>query len=140
MKGSYVLVIKVRKKLEKLKVGKLGRINFPRGFYFYVGSGMGEGIDIESRLKRHFQKRKRLRWHVDYLLSNPFAFLESAIILPTKKRMECKISREIGKNSDFVFNGFGSSDCKCRGHLHYFKDRRKSMQVLNKISGLKQFR
>jgi Uri superfamily endonuclease len=133
MKGSYVLVIKVRKVLKKLKVGDLGKIDFMKGFYCYIGSAMGKTVNIENRLRRHFQSKKKIKWHIDYLLASPFVFLEGVIIFPSKKRLECIISRKIEKFSDGIIINFGSSDCNCKGHLYYFRSRRKLANTLMKI-------
>jgi len=39
MKGTYTLLIKVPKNIE-VRIGRLGKINFNRGFYAYVGSAL----------------------------------------------------------------------------------------------------
>lgn len=54
MKGCYCLIIKLEKN-EKIKIGKLGSINFKKGHYVYVGSAMNS---LESRLKRHLSDEK----------------------------------------------------------------------------------
>lgn len=50
MKGSYCLIINIKKDTE-IKIGKkLGFINFKKGCYVYVGSAMN---CLEYRVKRH---------------------------------------------------------------------------------------
>ena len=56
MKGCYCLTIHL-KNAKKIKVGKLGMINFKKGYYVYVGSAMNS---LESRLKRHLSEDKKL--------------------------------------------------------------------------------
>lgn len=63
MKGCYCLVIK-NDETTKIKIGKLGRLDFKKGYYVYVGSAMNR---LESRLKRHLSNKKKMHWHVDYL-------------------------------------------------------------------------
>ena len=133
MKGSYILIIKVKEDLN-LKIGKLGKLNFKKGFYCYVGSALGKSANLENRLRRHFKKKKRIRWHIDYLLSNPKVSIEGALIFPSKVKNECKISRIVEKQANFTVKNFGSSDCKCKGHLHYFKTKRDLMHAIEKVS------
>ena len=64
MKGCYCLTIHLNN-TKRIKVGKLGNINFKKGYYVYVGSAMNS---LESRIKRHLIDEKKLHWHIDYLL------------------------------------------------------------------------
>ena len=133
MRGSYILIIKVKEDLN-LKIGKLGKLNFKKGFYCYVGSALGKSANLENRLRRHFKKKKRIRWHIDYLLSNPKVSIEGALIFPSKVKNECKISRIVEKQANFTVKNFGSSDCKCKGHLHWFKRKEKLIKALEDIN------
>ena len=63
---SYQLFINVTKEIN-LKVGKLGRFIFPTGTYVYTGSAKK---NIDKRIERHLSKKKKLHWHIDYLLNN----------------------------------------------------------------------
>lgn len=47
MKGCYCLIINLENP-SKIKIGKLGRVDFKKGYYVYVGSAMNY---LESRLK-----------------------------------------------------------------------------------------
>ena len=62
--GSYVLFLRVEC-TEAVVVGRLGVCAFAPGYYAYTGSALG-GLD--ARIARHRSARKRMRWHVDYLL------------------------------------------------------------------------
>ncbi|RLF60544.1 MAG: GIY-YIG nuclease family protein, partial [Thermoplasmata archaeon] len=64
MKGSYVLIINLKKEKE-IEIGRLGRILFNKGYYAYVGSGLN---NLEKRVGRHLRKNKKKKWHIDYLL------------------------------------------------------------------------
>lgn len=112
MKGVYALIISVNEDIT-VHVGALGKINFEKGFYAYVGSAQ---TNLEKRVKRHFEKNKRKFWHIDYLLCNKAAKIEKVFYKETEKAEECKIAEEIGGKGVAV-KGFGCSDCKCESHL-----------------------
>jgi Uri superfamily endonuclease len=127
-KGTYCLVMKLDEDRD-IEIGKRPAVNFPAGFYCYVGSAMNS---LEKRICRHMSQEKRLHWHIDW-------FLEHARIVDVKriesqKRMECGLSHDISKLSDETpMKGFGSSDCSCRTHLHYFrKDPSRELERLVK--------
>ncbi len=132
MRGSYLLITRVKKDT-KIKIGKLGRIKFLKGHYIYVGSAIGKKINIENRIKRHLNRKKKKKWHIDYLLENSNTLIDSIVIFPSKRKMECEISKAIEKNADFSIEKFGCSDCKCKSHLHHFKNKKEIMEVLRKI-------
>ena len=113
MRGIYCLIINVLKTKEIL-VGKLGKIRFEKGRYIYVGSAQN---GLEKRIKRHFRKRKKKFWHIDYLLGNRDVKIERAILFPFKKKQEeSKLAREISKYGKPIEN-FGSSDSEFNSHL-----------------------
>ncbi|UCC69821.1 MAG: GIY-YIG nuclease family protein [Armatimonadota bacterium] len=107
-----------------LRVGQLGRFAFPAGYYVYTGSAMN---GLGSRLARHRRRRKKLHWHIDYLLRR--AKLVGAVAMPRKRKVECARNRRILRmqGGKVVAPGFGSSDCRCRTHLVYFGAARPSM-------------
>lgn len=118
--GIYTLLLRLERTREA-EVGSLGIIQFVEGYYSYTGSARGPG-GLE-RLERH--KRVLLgassvrRWHIDYLL--PYASLVEAVVTRTSVDLECEIARIIGSELD-VIPHFGSTDCKCTGHLHFSTD------------------
>ncbi len=116
MKGVYLLVINLKKN-SRIKIGKLGRLTLPKGYYVYVGSALS---NLQARVARHLSSEKKLRWHIDYLLASPNAEVEMVITRQTEKRIECKVNEVIQKFGRPV-ERFGSSDCKCKSHLTYFK-------------------
>ena len=109
---SYQLFINVTKEIN-LKVGKLGRFIFPIGSYVYTGSAKK---NIDKRIERHLNKKKKLHWHIDYLLNN-----DAVQIVYTKKSQmtECSLNKKT--KGTIIIEGFGSSDCNlcCRSHLKY---------------------
>lgn len=136
MKGVYIL-ISYLKKNSKMKIGKLGTIDFKKGYYCYIGSANGKSMNIENRTNRHkrvvSEKAGKLKWHIDYFLIN------QGVSLLDIKRLEdceeCKISKFLETSADRTIRGFGSSDCKsgCVGHLHYFKDKHAVIKLVKKI-------
>ena len=112
MKGSYVLLIHLKED-EEIRIGSLGKIEFPKGYYVYVGSSMN---GIEGRVNRHLRKRKKVHWHIDYFLKK--AEILSAYYFESKKRTECNIANKFFRKFEGVPK-FGSSDCNCVGHLFH---------------------
>ena len=117
MNGTYCLKIYCKNNI-KAVIGKLGRTRFKKGWYLYIGSASN---GIENRVLRHLKKRKKLFWHIDYLLSRKDTDVEIIYYLPGKERIECKISILISLILKPV-SGFGSSDCNCRGHLYLLNE------------------
>jgi len=114
MKGSYILVIELKKE-RTIQVGKLGKIHFKKGIYAYVGSALN---GLETRINRHIRKTKKKHWHIDYLLD--FAEVVDVYCKENETKEECKIAKKL--EEDFVsIPGFGCSDCRCKSHL-FFKN------------------
>lgn len=112
MKGTYILLIELRKNIE-LGVGALGEVKFRKGFYAYVGSGMNS---LEKRIGRHLKKRKKKFWHIDYFLAK--AKIVKVVFWEGKKKDECEVAGMLAQQFESV-KGFGCSDCECRSHLFY---------------------
>jgi len=112
MKGVYVLLINVSKNLQ-LKISSLGKINFVKGKYAYIGSAQN---NIEKRIERHMSKNKKKFWHIDYLLDNKPTKIIDAFYKNSKKSEECKIANKLGKTEIPILK-FGCSDCNCKSHL-----------------------
>lgn len=127
MRGTYVLVIKVKKKIN-ICIGKLGKFTFPTGYYIYIGSGQN---NLEKRVQRHLRKEKKLFWHVDYLLNHPEVEIKR-IWIREGKRWECNLARKIAKDTGFkaMISKFGSSDCGCETHLFLVLKPGKEDKVL----------
>ncbi len=117
-KGVYVLLIEVASRV-LLEIKSLGYVKLPQGRYVYVGSAKGPG-GLRGRMARHFKKRKKLWWHIDYLLSEPSSKLVLAVYAETMNLSECDIVRTLlGRGAYAPIMGFGSSDCRagCPAHL-----------------------
>ncbi|MBL7075233.1 GIY-YIG nuclease family protein [candidate division KSB1 bacterium] len=124
-RGAYVLLIHLEKN-RCLRIGKLGKLDFPAGYYAYVGSAM-QGL--RARVERHRKKRgKKVHWHVDYLLADENARIVATYLFPSPNRNECQVAEKV-KGSDgvqIIAPGFGASDCRsrCRSHLFYLGSNR----------------
>jgi len=115
--GIYTLILSLPQ-AEQITVGSLGVMDFARGFYSYTGSARGSGG--LKRVDRHILVsigiNKTRRWHIDYLL--PHAGFLEVFISKTTRDLECRIATAMGKRLVPV-PGFGCTDCRCKGHLHY---------------------
>ena len=117
LRGIYVLIIKVDKDIG-VDVGALGRVNFKKGLYAYVGSAQ---TNLAQRIERHLRKGKRRFWHIDYLLDNDYVKVLKVFFESADKKEECRVARLIGEKSVLI-SSFGSSDCHCRSHLFHIED------------------
>jgi Uri superfamily endonuclease len=115
MKGIYTLIITLDKN-KKIKIGRLGTVDFKKGYYVYIGSALNS---LEGRLKRHLRADKKIHWHIDYLLNE--AKINEILFFETEEKLECKFAKKMQKNLDVIKN-FGASDCSCDGHLFFSKD------------------
>jgi Uri superfamily endonuclease len=117
-KGVYVLALHLQHPAT-LTVGRLGTFKFPEGYYFYVGSAMS---GFAGRINRHLKRKKKLHWHIDYLLE--VAELLWVDLYETDSHEdECRLNAGVAElpGAKMVSPNFGAADCKCRTHLHYFK-------------------
>lgn len=126
--STYLLLIYVDNR-EHLLIGKLGWVNFPQGYYTYIGSAKRS---IRKRLLRHLRGQKNKFWHIDYLLSSlPRAKVIN--IWTNKEPCECTISQRIlqSRIGMAIKEGFGSSDCRCLTHL--FKIKTANLSLFNQL-------
>ncbi len=107
---SYCLLIRLIRVVE-IEVGRLGFFIFPAGNYIYTGSAKK---NIRARVNRHLRREKRLRWHIDYLLTAAGVEVEAVLL---SARPECELVALGG--GEIVVPGFGASDCRagCGSHL-----------------------
>jgi Uri superfamily endonuclease len=119
-RGSYILLIEIPRGI-RMKVGALGPLAFPQGFYAYCGSAMG---GLRARINRHLKRKKKIRWHVDYLLEK--GRMRGVMFAVTNERLECQLAKELG-NAFNNYPGFGSSDCHCPSHL-FFSENLSALQ------------
>jgi Uri superfamily endonuclease len=123
MKGSYFLVIRLDE--DKTVHTKARGFFLRRGYYVYVGSAMNS---LEKRVVRHFGRKKKLHWHIDYLLKE--AELLRAYLIPSEIRLEERLSLEVSKYGEPV-HGFGAGDVRVSTNLYRFEE--EPDEVLIKI-------
>ncbi len=121
--GVYLLLI-FNDSDKKINVGKLGQIEFQKGFYVYVGSAKK---NLQKRINRHRRKSKNKFWHIDYLLDKTklLKIFPIRIALP----VECSLANSIKKIADWYIPKFGSSDCGCPSHLFAFQHNPLNLKI-----------
>ena len=127
--AAYALVMHLDAEMP-ICVGSLGVIRYPGGYYVYVGSAI---CGMSARVARHMRSEKRLRWHVDYLTQH--APVVAALCDMDDGAQECEWARLLGQmDGALVFpRGFGSSDCRCPGHLIYFAEQPPFAKLLRAL-------
>lgn len=116
--GTYVLALWLST-TQRISIGRLGEIEFPAGWYLYVGSALGSG-GLRARLARHrrlLATGKRAHWHIDHFRER--AIWGGAWGQPSGERLECDWAARLQSVADaeIVAPGFGASDCRCSTHL-----------------------
>lgn len=129
MNDVYILFIRVSQK-KRIVIGSLGRIAFRRGTYLYIGRAK---INLFARIARHYGKKKRLFWHIDYLLSRKEVEIKEVWV--GSGLVECELAKKISllPSSRLAQGGFGSSDCRCPGHLFYTNKESKVRALLKEL-------
>jgi sugar fermentation stimulation protein A len=118
--GVYIAVFRVDRRL-RTRVGHLGGCTFKRDVYLYVGSAQR---NLRARLARHARRDKPLRWHIDFLSAQ--AIMLGAAMYPGPKSRECELADWLRGRLATAIPRFGSSDCRCPGHLFYARSRRRA--------------
>lgn len=118
--GCYSLIIDLKRK-KTIRVGKIGEAVFPAGTYVYTGSAM-KGLG--ARLRRHCNRKKKIRWHIDYVLTLPDTRIKKIILYPVAPGQECRQNKRIAAHAGaaVILKNFGAADCKsgCLSHLFFF--------------------
>jgi Uri superfamily endonuclease len=132
--GSYALVLRLPSR-RRVAVGRLGEVDFPRGYYIYVGSALG---GLEARVSRHLLHEKKLHWHADYLSAAvPWSQVWQ---LADGQTWECVWAREVieltaaNRGVAHPAPGFGSSDCHCSTHLVRVNNPQEVRKLLRSLS------
>ena len=116
--GTYVLIFNLESGC-RLSVGKLGRFEFPVGWYAYTGSARGPG-GLTARLGHHLRIAANPHWHMDFLRPQG-SIIE--IWYGHDPAFDEHIWAEVMQamaGTLTVAPGFGSSDCRCNTHLIHF--------------------
>jgi Uri superfamily endonuclease len=127
--GSYAVVLRLSSR-RKITVGKMGLVEFPRGYYIYFGSALG---GLQARVARHLRHQKKLHWHADYLSAEvPWT---QAWQLADGQRWECGWARSASgaPGVSLPAPGFGSSDCRCGSHLVRLNNVKQMRDLLRSL-------
>jgi len=84
----------------------------------------------------HRGQRATRRWHVDYLLGA--GAWRGAYWREAGPGDECRLAQDLERDLAAV-PGFGSSDCRCRGHLFYAPSQPQAEALLGAL-GLTAYR
>ncbi len=116
--GSYAILLRLRA-ARTLVTGALGAVDYPAGWYVYVGSARG---GIRTRVARHRRRTKALRWHLDYL-RRVCSFVDAfAFPHPPHLSRESEIARTVATIANEAIPRFGASDTPDASHLFRFDD------------------
>jgi Uri superfamily endonuclease len=126
MKGAYLLLMKLKNNTI-IPIGRLGKIEFNKGFYLYAGSALN---GLEKRILRHTRKQKKYHWHIDYFLND--AKIVDTFYKESNVKEECAIAKKLDKIFPSI-SEFGCSDCSCNSHLFYGSYE----EIMNTIDSLK---
>jgi Uri superfamily endonuclease len=89
---------------------------------------------LAGRIRHHLRLHQRPHWHIDYLL--PHGAPAAVIVGPTARRLECLVADALAQRFQ-VLRRFGSSDCRCPGHLFHGDEPRCIVAVaLEALRGL----
>jgi sugar fermentation stimulation protein A len=119
-----------------IKIGKIGHVRIEKGVYLYTGSALGRGgTSLEGRISRHYRRKKRVKWHVDFLTVRPEVIIKRAICLQSSERFECRINQKIMTKlaAKPLAPHAGATDCNCDGHLLSINFADGSKGVLNRL-------
>lgn len=133
-KGTYILVLTLQKPA-RISFGRFPETEFRSGTYLYIGSAKN---GLRARLLRYLRKEKKLHWHIDYLLEE--AAVE-AVWIKQNFYGECLTAQEIATSmigNSFRINQFGSSDCRCKGHLFFSSKETGDLEPLRTALGFEK--
>jgi Uri superfamily endonuclease len=146
--GAYVLRIAVNRNL-KVRFGRFQNghaINVPAGVYVYVGSAMGSDQTLRRRVVRHATRsnnrkphgirdnlinmfgvevlpkgKKKLHWHIDFLLDRSEVNLTHVIMVHSAQRLEEVFAEQLmaDVSTSKLAKGLGATDA--RGHTHLLR-------------------
>ncbi|HOF04357.1 MAG TPA: DNA/RNA nuclease SfsA [Syntrophales bacterium] len=112
--GCYILILTLTATL-RIPAGNLGRLDFPAGYYLYVGSARK---NLSARLAHHCRRDgQNLHRHIDCL--RPAAASCLALPIRTQDDIECELAAAVSAIAVRTIPGFGSADCSCPGHLFF---------------------
>ncbi len=133
--GTYIVVLWLPAAC-RLRIGRLGTGDLPRGYYTYTGSAKR---GLTARLHRHLHGAATRHWHLDYLRLHARVLAWHAYA--DDSRPECQLAQHLASWGHVVMPRFGASDCSCPTHLLYYPRRAQVAQALQdaaKVPAVKQ--
>ncbi len=132
--GSYLLLVRLEQAVT-IKAGRLPDRQYAAGWYVYAGSAMN---GLKPRLTRYLKTERKRHWHIDYLLEH--GEVTGAWMIGDTERRECALATGLRERFEWI-PGFGSTDCRCPGHLVYCADEkllRKAVTLLDTERSIEQ--
>ena len=126
--GSYLLLVRLRRGA-RFAAGRLPERRYPAGWYLYAGSAMS---GLRSRLERYLKPGRKRHWHIDHLLDRGQAV--AAWVSLDREPLECRLAAALAADLERVPR-FGSSDCRCPGHLLYASRKKTVLAALRALLG-----
>jgi sugar fermentation stimulation protein A len=109
--GVYAAVFLLRRPIVLARPAP-GGWRLAAGWYVYVGRA---GRHLPRRLARHGRRAKPVHWHIDQLSTR--AVMLGALAVAGTGEDECRLAAAVAQRWPVAAPGFGSSDCRCPGHL-----------------------
>jgi len=129
---TYILFIKNNRPLS-LRIGRGLFCIFSPGRYIYIGSAKK---NLNKRVLRHFSKKKKFHWHIDYFLAH--TKVEFVYVGPIDEKEIVKIILDkIGPQ--IPCPGFGASDSPHPSHLFLIKDEGAIIVLLENLGFRRYF-
>ncbi|MCH2037945.1 MAG: GIY-YIG nuclease family protein [Rickettsiales bacterium] len=120
-KGTYVVMYEAKASFH-INIGSLGMCHGGAGFYLYVGNAFGAG-GLNARINRHARKSPKKHWHIDYI-KEQCHYVETWYTTSHKKHEHHWAQLLLSMPDVYVaMNKFGASDCSCKTHLFFFKQK-----------------
>lgn len=101
----------------------MGTLEFPAGTYVYAGSARRA---LSKRVARHRRRLgKKHRWHIDPVREQLYWLGARTWLDAPAARRDCDVAEAVAALPDAQRYParFGSSDCRCGGHLVYLPER-----------------
>jgi Uri superfamily endonuclease len=112
--GTYALILRGRSR-RPIQIGRWGPLDVDSRCYIYVGSAFGPG-GVKARLLRHYRRKKRRHWHIDYLREHT-SFVHAWISYEVPAQEHRWAATLAALPGVVPVKGFGCSDCRCHAHL-----------------------
>ncbi len=131
-KGIYAIVFKISKSVRLYSIKMFKNRVIEKGLYVYIGSARGPG-GLRARIKRHLMKKKRRKWHIDYLTTLEYFKPIAIIYAITDQDLEYKVSELLSNYLPIPVRKFGSTDKPSKAHLFKCNEYNECINILCSI-------